>query len=221
MLINSPEILIFYPTKKPCCPKILIKCPIMLIKCPENLIKNPTAFHRLIGSFQSLSLKKICSAPWPVPHFQRPAQIWWGKDNWQQTDCFIKAVWVRMTWKSLAPTVSLHACKSNPHHWSSNVFLGRDVRVKQKKTGSFPSRHWQVTHRWLHLLLMMFYISIITRIISFLSTWLWRKQSVCCQISFPHHTWPAFESGGRVKGVKPHFFWMKGSGKSQSNDEKR
>ena len=45
------------PYQKPFCPENLIKCPIMLIKCPEILIKNPTAFRRLIGSFDMLSFK--------------------------------------------------------------------------------------------------------------------------------------------------------------------
>ena len=73
MLINSPEIM----TK---CPEIMIIYPNKTLlsrnsdkvshnvdKVSRNSDKNPTAFHRLIGSFQSLSFKKIGSAPLTRP----------------------------------------------------------------------------------------------------------------------------------------------------------
>ena len=43
----------------------------MLINCPEILIKNPTTSHRLIGSFNSLSFKKMRFDPFdPSPTFK-------------------------------------------------------------------------------------------------------------------------------------------------------
>ena len=76
------------PCQKPFCPEILIKCPIMLIKCPEIVIKTLPLFIVWLALSTDFRSNNRDDADWPVPHFQRRAQVWSRRSYWQQIVSF-------------------------------------------------------------------------------------------------------------------------------------
>ena len=90
------------------CPEIMINCPeIMIYTLPKTLLsrnsdkvshnvykvsrnpdKNPTAFHRLIGSFQSLSFQKIGSTTLTRPPLSKGGSSAVKRVELTKIDCF-------------------------------------------------------------------------------------------------------------------------------------